>query len=153
MTCKANPIAVPAMEEGGLIRDYILANLTSRDDRLRIDALARKFLKSPSSLKKIFKANFDLPVHEFIVRKRMQLAQQFLRQKELSISDIASITGYQELSNFSRDFKTYFGYSPREFKKKAPFLSYFSGSTTHLTVISGRKASSSPWRKDHFDKF
>jgi two-component system response regulator YesN len=99
------------------IRQYILANLSSRDDRLSIEALAKRFLKSPSALKKIFKADRHIPIHEYIVRKRMQFARQLLRQNELSISEIASITGYAELSNFSRDFKKYFGRSPRGFLK------------------------------------
>jgi len=121
MIHQANPPARVLMDEGAAIRDYILANLTYRDDRLHIDLLAKKFLKSPSTLKKVFKTCFDLPVHEFIVCKRMQLAWHLLVQKKLPISDIAAITGYPELSNFSRDFKKYYGYSPRHFQDKGPF--------------------------------
>ena len=103
------------------IRQYILVNLVYRDDRLGIDALARQFLKSPSSLKKMFKTDFQMPIHEYIVRKRMQLARQLLLQKERSISDIAALTGYADLSNFSRDFKKHFGCSPRNFQKTGGF--------------------------------
>jgi AraC-like DNA-binding protein len=100
------------------IKDYILPNLHYRDDRLGIDALAKRFLKSPSTLKKIFRSDFRIPIHVFIVRQRMQLALNLLREKELSISEIAFRVGYEELSNFSRDFKTHFGYSPRVFQKR-----------------------------------
>ncbi|HZE84864.1 MAG TPA: helix-turn-helix transcriptional regulator [Puia sp.] len=100
------------------MRSYILSNLSHHDGRLGIDALARKFLKGRSTIKKIFRSNFRMPIHVFIVRTRMQLALGLLRENELPVSEIASRVGYAELSNFSRDFKTHFGYSPRVFRKR-----------------------------------
>ncbi len=113
----AKPVLQRSISLTNEMRQYILVNLVYRDDRLGIDALARQFLKSPSTLKKIFRAAFHMPIHEYIVRKRMQLARQLLLQRERTITGIAALTGYADLSNFSRDFKKHFGCSPREFSE------------------------------------
>jgi AraC-like DNA-binding protein len=47
---------------------------------------------------------------------RMRLAESYLRQPQLSISSIAQLLGYAELSPFSRACKRWFGASPEQMR-------------------------------------
>ena len=53
---------------------------------------------------------------DFVRRKKFQKAVELLEQNK-SLSEIVSICGFTEASNFSRAFKNYYGVSPAEFKK------------------------------------
>ena len=46
-----------------------------------------------------------MPVHAFIFKQRMELAQNFLKDHSMSIKEIAFELGYEKVANFSRDFK------------------------------------------------
>jgi AraC-like DNA-binding protein len=49
---------------------------------------------------------------------RAELAQQYLGDERLSITDIAFLLGYMDQSSFSAAFRGWYGLSPREFRKK-----------------------------------
>jgi AraC-like DNA-binding protein len=48
----------------------------------------------------------------------MTHAAQLMAESDLNISEIAFSVGYQELSNFSRAFKKYYDFSPRNYLKE-----------------------------------
>jgi AraC-like DNA-binding protein len=54
---------------------------------------------------------------EFCIRVRMERAQQLLRESRMSIGQIASALGYADMFFFSRQFKQWFGMSPRKWRK------------------------------------
>jgi AraC-like DNA-binding protein len=47
---------------------------------------------------------------------RAALAERYLRDRELPISEIAWLLGYREISSFTHAFKRWTGMSPREFR-------------------------------------
>ena len=47
---------------------------------------------------------------------RRRLAEEYIRQNELSLSQIAYLLGFSDQSNFSRAFKRWTGMSPREYR-------------------------------------
>jgi AraC-like DNA-binding protein len=49
---------------------------------------------------------------------RAELAQQYLGDERLSITDIAFLLGYMDQSSFSAAFRSWYGVSPRDFRKK-----------------------------------
>ena len=50
---------------------------------------------------------------------RMDLAKQYVRDREISFTEIAFLLGFTESSTFSRAFKRWTGKSPREYRKVA----------------------------------
>ena len=48
---------------------------------------------------------------------RQELAQEYIEKKQLSISEIAYLLGYTDVSSFSRAFKRWAGVSPRSYLK------------------------------------
>jgi AraC-like DNA-binding protein len=51
---------------------------------------------------------------------RAALARRYLKDRELPISEIAWLLGYQEISSFTHAFKRWTGMNPREFRLSAP---------------------------------
>ena len=48
---------------------------------------------------------------------RLQKAQQLLLNTELTVGEVAIAVGFENLTHFSRVFRIYFGYSPREYRR------------------------------------
>jgi len=48
---------------------------------------------------------------------RCEMATRYMQQNQLSISDMALLLGYSEVSAFSRAFRRWFNISPRQWRK------------------------------------
>ena len=64
-----------------------------------------------------FKQVFGMPPIEYLTQIRMRMATFLLLDNNLSITDIAQRTGYDNYSYFSRVFKRHHGISPREMRQ------------------------------------
>ena len=95
-------------------KDYIDACISQE---LTIEKLSNVALLSPTHLMRIFKSVFGLSPHQYIIKKRMDVAQALLKSTNLTISDIMMQAGYVSLSNFSWVFKCITGQSPSGFRK------------------------------------
>ncbi|MZL71105.1 helix-turn-helix domain-containing protein [[Ruminococcus] torques] len=66
-----------------------------------------------------FKQNFGLGAIEYLNQVRIRSACDLLRNTDRSISDIAFDTGFHNLSNFNRQFRTKVGCSPQTYRKES----------------------------------
>ena len=71
-----------------------------------------------TQFKKRFKQSTGLSLRDYLVKIRMEKAKALLRNTDTPMSNIAQITGYEDVAAFSRRFKTYFGQPPKFFKRK-----------------------------------
>jgi len=55
---------------------------------------------------------------ELLRETRLEMAEQHLRHRSLSVTDLALKLGYSETSIFSRSFKKWTGYSPRQWQQR-----------------------------------
>lgn len=83
---------------------------------LRITRLAKKFLVSERLLTAVFKSEFQLTIHHFIMTQKMGIAKELLL-RGLAIKNIAYQLGYTATANFSRDFRKWVGVSPQCYRK------------------------------------
>lgn len=65
---------------------------------------------------RIFKQHTGFTFHEYLIHKRIQVAQSLLAA-DLLVTDIAFQTGFNNLTSFCRCFKKYAGSSPSEYRK------------------------------------
>jgi len=113
-----NPILLKESdkEKLSIAKQYLLENL---DQNCTTEELARIAGISEWVLKRGFRQLFSVPIHEFLLIKRMEKAKELLLTTDKPVKDIAYLTGYSNKSNFTNAFKKRFGYSPGYFKKNA----------------------------------
>ncbi len=80
----------------------------------KIEKLARLALMSESKLKKIYKQAFGMGLYEYYQKNRMHKAKELLNSGVYTVSQVGSMLGYHNLSNFSASFKKEFNQLPRD---------------------------------------
>ena len=105
------------MEE---LLQYIDYNIASP---LSLDQLARQANISQYHLARLFKAATGIPPHQYIMDKRLLMAQELLTSTDKSIKEIASLTGIGDSLYLSNQFKKKNKCSPTEYRKKYNGLS------------------------------
>lgn len=98
---------------------YAIAHIDSHvSDEVSLDALAAGCYVSPGHFRKLFREITGLSPLEYINRRRMALAQELLRNAELSIAEVAAGVGIQDTNYFSRLFRQLVGAAPTAYRKK-----------------------------------
>jgi signal transduction histidine kinase/DNA-binding response OmpR family regulator/ligand-binding sensor domain-containing protein len=87
------------------------------DTDFNSDELAQALGISQRQLYRKLKGISGSTVHEFITKVKMNMAEELLKNSDLSISQIAYKLGFSEPSNFSRTFSKHFGCSPSQYVK------------------------------------
>lgn len=93
----------------------ILHNLN--ESFVGVNHIARTVNLSPTKLKMIFKSVFGFSMLQYHKEKNMLLAMQLIKNSDMQIKNIASITGYLSSSKFSATFKKRFGMLPTSIRK------------------------------------
>ena len=84
---------------------------------LRVPALARMAGLSPAYFGERFKAQTGCSPREYLHLLRIHRACRLLQDTALSVKEIASQLGYQDQFHFSRQFKTFQGMSPSQYRQ------------------------------------
>ena len=88
-------------------------------ESVTIEQLAKIAHMSSSYFMSCFKQNFGLGAIEYLNQVRIRSACDLLRNTDRNISDIAFDTGFHNLSNFNRQFRTKVGCSPQTYRKES----------------------------------
>lgn len=94
---------------------YILVNL---HQELSVTSLASRVNQHPDYFSRLFKTFTGQRPVSYILEKRIERAQYLLATSRLAYSDIATQTGFDNLSYFSKSFKKLTGMSPSAYKKQ-----------------------------------
>jgi AraC family transcriptional regulator len=93
--------------------EYIVAHL---DQDLSLDALAHQLGFSPYHFARLFRATTAESPHQFVVSKRIEVAQQLLKTSDLPLAQVALAAGFPNQSHFSRVFKQRRGLTPAQYR-------------------------------------
>ncbi|RSO58825.1 AraC family transcriptional regulator [Acinetobacter lactucae] len=85
-------------------------------EKITVDELAYQANMSISAFHKSFKKVTQLSPLQYLKVIRLHKAKQLLVSNQVNISEISSLVGYQNASQFSREFKKYFGVPPKKFE-------------------------------------
>ena len=72
---------------------------------------------SASHFKTLFRESVGLPVHQYLIRRRVERAKSLLSEGKMSISQIAFETGFAHQSHLARHMRRVLGVSPRTFRE------------------------------------
>jgi AraC-like DNA-binding protein len=89
---------------------------TNFAQKLNMKELARKYRMSETTLYTHFKTVTSLSPIQFQKQLRLEEARQMIHNLNIEVSQIAFDVGYESASQFSREFKRYFGASPSNSK-------------------------------------
>ena len=100
----------------GLRRAQLRPALEMIDDDLQFNFSLKKLADavhlSPYHFSRAFKHVIGLPPHQYVLRRRVQLARQLLVDTSLSISEVAHQVGFYDQSHFTYHFKRLIGVTP-----------------------------------------
>ena len=83
---------------------------------ISLTSLSTLFSVERSYLSKAFKQVTGCNLMLAIAKKRIEKAAEYIRQRDLSLTEIGYLVGYEEYAYFNRVFHKIMGVSPSEFK-------------------------------------
>lgn len=100
------------------IYEYLIKNI---DTHITVEQLSEHFNLSPTTIKRIFKLVYGLPIFRYMRMKRMEMAMEMLSNTDETVLSIAGSLGYDNGSKFARAFHNIVGINPSEFREKNGF--------------------------------
>ncbi len=97
------------------VRDRILQNISQPLPGLRV--LAHEFGTNEHKLKNGFKQLYGTSVYRFLTQERLKRANMLLQNTSLPVKGIAQMTGFKNMSHFSKAFKKQYGVTPMTLRK------------------------------------
>nr|WP_199080029.1 AraC family transcriptional regulator [Pedobacter sp. ASV19] len=116
------------------VYDYVFQNFSKN---ISLPAIANILPMAPAAFCRFFKKKTTRTLLEFIKEVRIGHAAKLLLEDKHNISEIAYLCGYNNSSNFNKQFKELIGVSPREFQRQYQ-LKYKAGDIPYRSVPEGR---------------
>ena len=98
------------------LESFLEANYSN--PKLRFEEVMRYFRFSESYGHKLFKKHLGMPFRMCLRNVRLTKAEEALKDKSHTLSEIAYLCGFTSLSTFSKVFKEKYGVSPTTYRKK-----------------------------------
>jgi AraC family transcriptional regulator len=92
-----------------LVTDYIESNL---DQELRIADLAAVVGVGVTRLKALFRNSTGLPVHQYVIRRRVEYARALIATTDMQMSAIAAAAGFAHQSHMATTMRRLLGQTP-----------------------------------------
>lgn len=91
--------------------------LNFRSSQLSLDMLSQKFGLSASYISRFVREQTGISFTEYVLRLRVEAVKQAIVSSDRPIKEIILETGYQDMSNFIKKFKSMEGITPGEYRK------------------------------------
>jgi AraC family transcriptional regulator len=107
------PCGPIAPEKLRMLNDFIDANL---DSPISLGDLAGQVEMSVFHFARSFRQTTGVAPYQFVMRRRIELAREQLRQSDASVAEVALQCGFSQQSHFSEAFRRIVGVSPRDYR-------------------------------------
>ena len=94
---------------------YIQQNYTGK---ILLREFGEQFHLSEKYISRYFKEHFHITLSQYVTYLRLEHAKQMLQETDISVTEVAMQSGYQNISYFIRSFKKTYGVSPLKYRKK-----------------------------------
>ena len=88
---------------------YIQQNYTGK---ILLREFGEQFHLSEKYISRYFKEHFHITLSRYVTYLRLEHAKQMLQETDISVTEVAMQSGYQNISYFIRSFKKTYGVSP-----------------------------------------
>ncbi|WP_245305014.1 helix-turn-helix domain-containing protein [Rhizobium leucaenae] len=95
------------------VQEYLREHFT---EKVHVAELAAVAGISPNHFIVRFAKTFGMPPHRYLINLRLDMAEQLLAEGELSIAQIAYMTGFSDQSHLATTMKRYRGKTPTELR-------------------------------------
>ena len=112
-----NPEHDSSNMQSGIINEVILDIEKNYASDVSVEELSKKYNISRSQLFRLFKTKLDISPQQYIKHYRINHAADLLRRTDLTIGQVMEQSGFSNISNFSRQFKSVYGRSPKDFRE------------------------------------
>jgi DNA-binding response regulator len=103
--------------EGNFIIQRVNAYIADNcNKKLSIKAIADQFGYSTNYLGQLYKKHTGMFVNEYVVKIKMEKAVQLLEIPRNSVGDIAEALGYSDIAYFIKQFREYYGVTPKVYR-------------------------------------
>jgi len=89
----------------------------SLEETLTLEKIAAVANLSTYHFSRLFKQTMDIPVHQYVLQKRLDCGKSLLTRGGLTVAEVAARAGFADSSHFHRHFKRRFGIAPRTLTK------------------------------------
>lgn len=103
---------VSAVEQ---VHQYITNHI---EEELSVEELARMVYLSQNHLTRIFKKKYGKTIVEYIMEYRLSLAEEMLKNTNLTVTTVSAKIGYPDYVYFTKLFKKHSGYSPSAYRNR-----------------------------------
>jgi AraC family transcriptional regulator len=111
----------PAEQNGGLGGRRLKQTLSYIEEHLSEDLSLAQLASisgiSSSHFKSLFRESTGVPLHQYVIQRRLDRAKDLLMTGKLSIAEIALETGFSHQSHLARHLRRSSGLSPRAMKR------------------------------------
>jgi AraC family transcriptional regulator len=122
LRCHSSASIEPEKQSGRLAGRRLKEVLSYIEDNLSQDIslndIAGVVGLSASHFKSLFRESVGLPVHQYLIRRRVEYAKQLLGEGKLSISQIALEVGFAHQSHLAHHMRRLLGVSPKALQEK-----------------------------------
>ncbi|WP_243871138.1 response regulator transcription factor [Dorea longicatena] len=95
------------------LRNYIITHFS---EKLTLKSLAAEFNMNPNYCCSLFTKYLGQTFSAYLTELRITEAQNLLHNSDYSLEEIASLVGFKDYFYFSKVFKKYCKYSPKEYR-------------------------------------
>ena len=96
------------------VRDYIDSHIS---EPVLVADLCALVQRSEAHFSRSFKNTFGEPPHAFLIRRRVELAAQFMLKTDAPLSDIALRCGFTDQAHLSKQFRQSTGQTPSAWRR------------------------------------
>lgn len=136
------------MNQFNQIIDEIENNLENEIDINYLSSLARL---SVYEFRRIFSFVAGIPLSNYVRNRRMSVAAERLMRDEQTIPELAQNYGYDSVASFSRAFKEFHGFSPKDIRNPGNKLSVFTKIKFDFAAVGGDNLEYSIMEDEAFD--
>ena len=98
-------------------RNTVEKEMVSYMGKILLREFGEQFHLSEKYISRYFKEHFHITLSQYVTYLRLEHAKQMLQETDISVTEVAMQSGYQNISYFIRSFKKTYGVSPLKYRK------------------------------------